>query len=126
MRHFLAYHNSKKMRYSSTTLTDPHVKTKNSVAGLDGVTVWLLAGEGNSPKSYYLAAKFIANKCETNKFPGTELPNEISGVGTLYKLSKPMNGTSLLHEIQTKSSNFQKGFHEIKDCSIISGLTALA
>jgi hypothetical protein len=125
MRHFFAYHNEKGMGYSSTTLSDPHVKTKNPVSGLKGVTVWLVAGEGSSPKGYFLAARFVAEKCETNKFPGTDHPNLISGRGDLFKLSKPMNGSKLLQDLKRVSMNFQKGFHEIQDTSIISALQAL-
>ena len=123
MRHFIAYHNSKD-RGPSTTLTDPHVKTSKPVLGLNGVKVWLIAGEGDTPKSFFIAAMFIADKCETDKFPGTDLPNQISGAGTLYKLTKPITGTMLLDQIRTESRNFQNGFHEIKDAKIIAGLLA--
>jgi hypothetical protein len=126
MRHFITYHNAKDMGYPSTALTDPHVKTKNPVLGLNGITVWLIAGEGKSPKSFLIAAMFIADKCETNKFPGTKLPNQISGVGTLYKLTKPIRGTMLLDQIRTESRNFQNGFHEVKDAKIIAALLAFA
>ncbi|MGR9000140.1 MAG: hypothetical protein ACU88J_13985, partial [Gammaproteobacteria bacterium] len=76
MRHFIAYHNEQKMRYSCTEIPEPpRVKTSKFVCGLEGVTVWLIAGEGKSPKSYYIAAKFIATNCEPNLYPGTDLPN---------------------------------------------------
>ena len=125
MRHYIAYHNAKGMSYPSTDLTDPHVKTKNPVTGLIGVTVWLIAGEGKSPKSFFIASMFIADKCEKNKFPGTNLPNQISGVGTLYKLTKPITGTILLDQIRMESLNFRKGFHKVEDAKIIAGLLAL-
>lgn len=125
MRHFIAYHNAKKMGYPSTALTDPHVKTGNSVKKLEGVTVWLIAGEGKSPKRYYLASKFTAVVCEEAKFPGSKLSNQISGGGSLFKLTKPLNGTPLLAKIISSTANFRKGFHEIADPAIVKDLLAI-
>lgn len=126
MRHFIAYHNAKKIGYSSETLPSPRVKTKKPVVNLEGVTVWLIAGEGKSPKSYFLAAKFVANNCEQNKFSGSSLPNEISGPGHLFKFTIPITGTSLLELIRAMSHNFRNGFHEVSDTRIIDALVRLA
>lgn len=126
MRHFAAYHNAKRMGYSCTSIPEPRVKTSKSVSGLEGVTVWLIAGEGDSPKRYYLAAKFIASKCEPNRYPGSELPNQISGEGTLFGLSKPIDGTPLFDALRSKSANFVNGFYEIKDAAVVKSLQALA
>jgi hypothetical protein len=60
LRHFIAYHNEKNMGYSCTDIPEPRVQTSRQVAGLEGVTVWLVAGEGSKPKSYFLTAKFVA------------------------------------------------------------------
>lgn len=125
MRHFIAYHNEQKMRYSCTEIPVPRVKTSKSVSGLDGVTVWLIAGEGKSPKSYYLAAKFTATKCEPNLYPGTDLPNQISGEGTLFKKGILLNGSTLLKLLQNKSANFVNGFYESRDPTAIAYLEAL-
>ena len=125
MRHFIAYHNSEKMKRAKIELTSPYVITKKNVSNLIGVTVWLISGEGRSPKSYFLASKFIADKCEQDKRPGTELPNKISGNGTLYGTSIPISGTRLLAMIQKKSNNFRNGFHEVRDDEILKMLTVL-
>ena len=122
MRHYFAYHNALDQGYSSTTITEPHVRTSRNVTGLEGVTVWLIAGEGKSPKSYFIAAKFIADKCLLNQYPEEEeLKNGISGKGTLYKLAKPITGTPLIALIKRKTANFI-GFQEITDIKIIDGL----
>jgi hypothetical protein len=84
LRHFIAYHNQEEMGYSCTAITEPHVKTANPVEGLEGVKVWLIAGEGKSPKAFFLAAMFVAEKCETDFYTGTDLPNNISGTGKLF------------------------------------------
>lgn len=125
MRHYFAYHNAKKMKYSSTTITEPHARTKKSIVGLEGVTVWLIAGEGTkSPKSFFISSMFIAEHCHTNKFTG-DLPNEISGEGTLYKLTKPITGTVLMDQLKDKTANLRY-FQEIKDITIINSLLKLS
>ena len=127
MRHYFAYHNALDQGCSSTTITKPHVKTGKTVTGLEGVTVWLIAGEGKSPKSYFIAAKFIADKCLLNEHPEEEkLKNGISGKGTLYKLTKPITGTVLIDKIKKESTNFRKGFHEVTDNTIINDLLKLS
>jgi hypothetical protein len=125
MRHFIAYHNAKNMGYSCTAIRNPQIMTGNPVKDLEGVTVWIVAGEGDSPKSYYLAARFIAAKCEPNLFPETALPHSVSGPGTLYGLSKPIGGTPLLASIRKQSANFVRGFHETSDLAVIGQLIAL-
>lgn len=115
------------MGYSCVDILEPRVKTSRPVMGLEGVTVWLVAGEGKSPKSYYLTAKFIASRCQTNVDPGAKLSNLIAGDhGALFKKSISITGTSLLELIQKESANFARGFYESKDVNIISGLERLA
>lgn len=126
MRHFAAYHNAEKMKYSCISIPEPRVKTSKSISGLEGVTVWLIAGEGSSPKRYYLASKFIAKKCLPNHYPGTNLPNQISGEGKLFGLSIPLDRTQLLDTLRAKSANFVNGFYEIKDPTIVKSLQILA
>ena len=125
LRYFLAYHNAQKMGYSCTAIETPSVKTSKSVAGLEGSTVWLVAGEGKSPKNYYLASTFVIEKCEPYKHLGTKLPNELSGTGTLLGTSVSLNMTPLLRELQRLSANFVSGFCELRDMAVISALKAL-
>jgi hypothetical protein len=126
LRYFIAYHNEQKMGYSCTAIPTPRVKTSKPVAGTEGSTVWLIAGEGKSPKSYYLAAKFSVEKCEPGKHLGTELPNEVSGPGLLLGKSIKLSGTPLLSQLQKLSANFVHGFCEVRDVAAIAALKALA
>ena len=126
MRYFIAYHNEKKIGYSCTAIPSPRVKTSKPVEGLEGSSVWLVAGEGKSPKSYYLAAKFTVEACDTDKHLGTKLANEVSGSGMLFGKSICMNHTPLLTQLQKLSANFVNGFCELKDASAIATLKALA
>ena len=114
------------MGYSCTDIRNPQVKTSKSVEGLEGSTVWLVAGEGKSPKSYYLAAKFTIEFCNPSKHVGTTLPNEVSGRGLLLGKSIRMNNSALLAQLQKLSANFVSGFCELSDASVIVGLKALA
>lgn len=126
MRYFLAYHNAKKMGYSCAAIPEPRVKTSKPVVGLEGATVWLVAGEGDSPKSYYLASRFVVDKCEPSKHLGTPLPNEVSGAGVLLRTSVCLDATPLLAQLRRLSANFVNGFFELRDPAAISALKALA
>ena len=125
MRHFIAYHNAAKMLRSCKDFTRPQVRTKNLVEGLDGVTVWLIAGEGESPKSFFLASVFVANECKQGYFPEPALPNLIAGKGELFGYSIPLNESVLYKKLNKDSTNFRRGFYETHDISIIAGLKAL-
>lgn len=126
MRHFLAYHNEKKMGYSCKDISNPRVKTSKAVLGLEGSTVWLVAGEGESPKRYYLASRFVIESCEPNKHSGTKLTNEVSGSGVLLGTSIPLAGTKLLEQLKRQSANFVNGFFELRDPASLAALKALA
>ena len=115
MRYFLAYHNAKKMGYSCKDIPTPRVKTSKPVVGLEGATVWLIAGEGEKPKTYYLASRFIIDRSEPAKYLGEKLANEVSGKGTLLKTSVPLAGTAVLEKIKKQSANFVNGFFELRD-----------
>ena len=123
MRHFIAYHNAEERGFSSTSIPRPRVVTRKAVDGLAGVTVWLIAGEGKSPKSYYLASKFIVEKVSPNAHPGADLPNEIEGSGNLYKLSIPIVD-KLLDKVRKDSNNFRNGLYEIRDPKLAVELIA--
>ena len=125
MRHFLTYHNAQKMGYSCTKIPTPRARTGKPVRGLEGSTVWLVAGEGGSPKSYFLAAHFVVDKCESDKHLGTKLTNEVSGAGVLHGPRLRLDGSSLLEGLRRGSANFVSGFSEIRDPSVITALKAL-
>lgn len=126
MRHFIAYHNEQKMGYSCTDIPHPRAKTSKRIEELEGSNVWLVAGEGKSPKNYYLGAMFTVTKCETDKYPGTDLPNEVSGPGALFGTRICLNSTSLLIQLRKVSANFISGFCEVRGASEIAALKALA
>lgn len=126
MRHFLAYHNAQKMGYSCTAIPMPSVKTSKAVSGLEGVTVWLVAGEGKTPKSYYLASRFVVEECSPGKHLGTDLPNEVSGPGDLFGIRVSLDAAPVLEQLRRASANFVNGFCELCDPSVISALKALA
>ena len=126
MRYFLAYHNAKKMGYSCTAIPVPRVKTSKAVAGLEGATVWLVAGEGESPKRYYLASNFVIQKCEPNKHPDNKLCNQVSGTGILLGLSVCLDAMPLLDDLRKLSANFVNGFFELRDAKAIADLKALS
>ena len=100
--------------------------TSRSVVGLEGATVWLIAGEGEKPKSYFLAVRFVAGRCDPNSFPSAKFPHLIADTGSLFKKSISLKGMPLLDQVRKESANFLRGFYETKESSIISSLTGLA
>lgn len=113
------------MGYSCTEIKEPRVQTRNPVVGLEGTTVWLFAGEGSSPRSYFLAATFVTSRCEPDSFPSSKFPNLIAGNGTLFGKRIPLDGTSLLRLVRKESANFARGLYEAKKTTTISALQAL-
>ncbi len=126
MRYFLAYHNADRMGYSSTAIRAPSVKTSKPVGGLEGSVVWLVGAEGKSLKSYYLASRFVVDKCEPNKYPGTDLPNVVSGKGVLFGTRICLDSTPLLDELRRYTANFVRGFGELHDSALRAALERLA
>ncbi len=126
MRYFVAYHNAKKMGYSCTEIPVPRVKTRKPIAGLEGATVWLVSGEGESPKSYYLASRFVVEKCETDKHLGAILPNEISGTGVLLGTAVCLDSTALLKSLKRVTANFVNGLCELRDPGVVAELRSIA
>jgi hypothetical protein len=126
LRYFLAYHNAKKMGYSCAAISEPRVITSKPVIGLEGATVWLVAGEGETPKRYFLASKFVIEKCQPDKHPGKKLCNEVSGGGVLLGTSVCLDALPLLDQIKRLSANFVNGFFELRDSKAIAALKALA
>ncbi len=124
MRYFIGYHNEQKMGYSCADISTPRLKTKKSVEGLEGSTVWLISGEGRTPKKYYVALTFNIEECATGKYPGTKLPNEVSGLGIMMGKSTLINGSQLLSQLKLLSANFVSGFCELRDPSVIASLKA--
>lgn len=113
------------MGYSSTAIAAPRVKTSKPVVGLEGSTVWLVAGEGKRPKSYYLASRFVITTCSPDKYTGTDLPNEVSGEGILFGARLNLDGLSILEDLRRVSANFVNGFFELRDPSVVVALCTL-
>lgn len=88
--------------------------------------MWLVAGEGKSPKSYYLASRFVIEECAPDKHLGTRLPNEVTGVGDLFGTSISLDASPVLEQLRRASANFVNGFFELRDPVVISALKALA
>lgn len=52
MRHFIQYHNTEKMGYSASTMTELRMVTDKSVKYLPSNAVWLISGAEKSPKTF--------------------------------------------------------------------------
>ena len=126
MRYFIGYHNEVRTGLLCTKLPYPRIRTKKSVVGTEGATVWVVAGIGKSPKRYALTSTFRINECRDGKNPGTDLPNEAWGPGKLLGDSIPLDGTVILADLKRMTANFVSGFREITDPTIVAELKRLA
>ena len=126
MRYFIGYHNEEKTGLLCTKLPYPRIRTKHSVQGAEGATVWVVAGIGKSPKRYAVTSRFEVEHSNDGKYPATDLPNEASGNGKLFGDTIPIDGTPLLTELKRVTANFVSGFRELHDPRIIEALKVLA
>jgi hypothetical protein len=113
------------MGYSCTEIPEPRVKTRLPVVDLHGSTIWLISGEGDRSKSYFLASTFVVEQCHSNRYPGMSLPNQVSGQGKLFGITIRLDGTPLLELIRRETANFVSGLREIRNPKVISELRVL-
>ena len=59
MKQYFAYHSESVMGYPATLLGNPCYKTSKDAGRYKGAIIWLISSEGNSPMSFYVAAKFV-------------------------------------------------------------------
>ena len=68
MRHFVAYHNEKRMGYSAEDSDPQRLYTSKGIASI-GDVVWIFAGTGESPKRCTLRSRFVINQISESKNP---------------------------------------------------------
>jgi hypothetical protein len=126
MKHFVQYHNSEKMGYSISAMSEPHIFTDKSVKYLPSNTVWLISGEGKSPKTFYLAAAFKPHRTTSGTYDHPDFKNAAYGVGRIFGESIQLNGLPWFEALKADQQNFRNGLFEITDSNIIEALTKLA
>src|SRR5680860_319534 len=122
MREFVQYHNVKKMGFSASKLGEPKLHTDKSVSSLSSNRVWLISGEGCSPKDFYLAAVFKVNKVSAGTYDHPKYKNSAYGTGHIIGESIKLNGLPWFEALKSNLNNFKNGLSEINNSDIIKGL----
>jgi hypothetical protein len=112
------------MGYSASKLSEPKLHTDKSVKNLSSNRVWLISGEGLSPKKFYLAAVFRVNRVTDGTFDHPDFSNSAYGVGHVIGESIPLNGLPWFELLKSNLNNFKNGLSEIIDKDIIKELEA--
>jgi len=126
MRHFIQYHNSENMGYPASRLPEPRAYTNNSVRQLPSNALWLISGEGTSPKEFYLAAVFKVTRVSADCYDHPKFANAAYGVGHIFGETIPLNGLPWFETFKKDQSNFKYGLVELKDPAVLTELQALA
>jgi hypothetical protein len=126
MKNFIQYHNVERMSYSASKLSEPKLYTDKSVKNLSSSRVWLISGEGTSPKQFYLAAVFKVNRVSTGTFDHPDFKNSAYGNGHIIGEKIELNGLAWFEKLKAKLNNFKNGLTEITDPYLIKELETLA
>jgi len=127
MKHFIQYHNTKKMGYSASAMPEPRMFTNKSVKHVPSQAVWLVSGEGNkSPKTFYLAAVFKPNRTTIGMYDHPKFKNAAYGVGHIFGETMELNGLPWFEKLKVEQLNFKDGLFEVKDSKVVDELRKLA
>ena len=126
MEHFLGYHNTKKMGFPASKLESPRIYTSNSVRRLPSQAVWLISGEGSSPKSFYLAAVFKVNRVCAGTYEHPSFENSAHGEGRIFGESICLNGLPWFEALKEEMLNFKNGLAPLQNEVALEELRCLA
>lgn len=117
MKHFVQYHNAKKMGYPCECLTDFHILTSsNSVSRMErGDIVWLIGGQG-TPRTYSLCNVFIVDGVE--RHDGKFTHRAYGTRGAFFPSPLPIDRFPWFHEFLLRRGNFGLGFQELNQVDI--------
>jgi hypothetical protein len=126
MNHYIQYHNVEKMGVSASSLSEPKLHTDKSVRNLSSNVVWLISGEGGSPKKFYLAAVFKVNRLSAGTYDHPDFKNSAYGIGHIFGETILLNGLPWFEELKENFQNFRNGLTELTDSTKINELRSNA
>ena len=126
MRNFVQYHNVERMGFSASKLDEPKLHTDKSVKNLSSNKVWLISGEGSSPKDFYLAAVFRVNKVTAGTFDHPDFKNSAFGVGHIIGETIKLNDLPWFELLKSNLNNFKNGLSEVTDTDIVKELETVS
>lgn len=123
MRHFIAYHNTEKMGQALHHSEPLRLLTNKSVNHLLDNTVWFVTGEG-ATRQYSLGSVFRV--MEVGETDDTDFKRFASGPGHVFQPPVPVKDADWFPEVLRVTGHFGLGVQEVKDESVIAGLTKIA
>lgn len=100
--------------------------TDKSVTKVSGNAVWLISGEGKSPKSFYLAAVFKPNRTASGTYDHPKYKNAAYGPGHILGETIELTGLPWFEQMKADQKNFKNGLSEVTDAVIIAEFRKLA
>ena len=124
MRHFIAYHNTEKMGRRLNEGNPLGVLTNKPVNHMLQSTVWFVTGEGPGVRHYSLGSVFQVDAVGEADEDGFK--RFASGAGHIFQPPVPVKDMDWFPEVLRATGHFGLGVQEVKDDSVIAGLTRLA
>ena len=124
MRHFIAYHNTEKMGRPLHDGDPLRLLTNKPVNHLHQNTVWFITGEGAGTRQYSLGSVFrVAEVGDTTE---EGFRRFAAGPGHVFNPPVPIKDMPWFSEVMRVTSHFSLGVQEVKDETVIAGLSLLA
>jgi hypothetical protein len=123
-RHYVAYHNTERMGRTFSSGDPFRVLTNKSVRLLQESVVWLIVGEGRSPRCFSLGSVFRVN--DTGDAQSDGFKHYAAGRGQMFDPPLSLNECAWFHGFRQALNSFQFGIQPLTDEAYIGALTALA
>jgi len=114
------------MGRSVSSLSEPRMFTDKSVKYVRLNAVWIISGEGKSPKVFYLATVFKPNKTTIGVYDHPDFKNAAYGAGHIFGETIELNRIGWFESLKVEQQNFRNGLFEVTDSKIIDEMRKLA
>jgi hypothetical protein len=125
MRHFVAYHSEARMGYTAEESDPFSLYTSKKLNNPVGDIVWIIAGQGGSPKQYYLASRFVISKVTQADHPdfGFTLSGEVGGA---FDPMPRIDQLEWFAAFRQRMANFSIGLTELRQPEVIEAFRQVA
>jgi hypothetical protein len=124
MSHYVVYHNPDKRGFSASDCNGFSVLTDKPATNVEGSRIWLLTGE-DTPRQYYLASTFIAQRVGSGREEGF-VTCVSADAGQRFHPMIPLSAEDWFPDFRRSQANFSLGMRPISDERVIRGLCELA
>ena len=114
------------MGFSASDMAEPYIHTNKSVRNLSSNLVWIISGEGGSPKDFYLAGVFRVKRVAADTYDHPGFKNSAYGDGHIIGETILLNGEAWFESLKASLGNFRNGLSEITDPDVISSIRSEA